>query len=522
MNKTEYKFGANILENLTTGMYQDSKIIYREYIQNSCDSIDKAVEIGLLPDISAGMITIWLDSDTRTICIEDNGTGIPSDKFQDTLGDVADSDKKIGENKGFRGIGRLCGLAYCKEVVFSSSVKGENIISHMRCDAQKMRSLLTASASGSKLSASDVLLAVNEFSVENTTDTKAHFFRVELKDVNIENTELLSENEIRDCLSFVAPVPYKSRFIFSSEIYKYVNEHGIRLDEYIIKLEGKQIFKEFSTRLHKADGKSYDEIFDIAFKNFYDDSGNLFAWMWVGLSAFKGAIPKSNLMRGLRLRKENIQVGNEDALQKLFKEDRGNSYFVGEVFAVSNELVPNSQRDYFNENLARATFERVLRKFFSDELHKIYNDGSTINSAQRKISTYENKVAEFAEKDNKNAFVSDAHRETELQKIEDAQKKAEQARKNIEKVKEKTDKNPESLTSKAINIIVSNNQLPVSQKPLPSLPESTKVRPRVCNLPQFSRSERKLISEIFDLILSATDSKTAELIITKIEDGLAE
>lgn len=43
-----YVFGANILENLTTGMYQDSKIIYREYIQNSCDQIDKAIKEGIL------------------------------------------------------------------------------------------------------------------------------------------------------------------------------------------------------------------------------------------------------------------------------------------------------------------------------------------------------------------------------------------------------------------------------------------------------------------------------------------
>ena len=37
---TDYVFGANILENLTTGMYQDSRVIYREYIQNACDQID--------------------------------------------------------------------------------------------------------------------------------------------------------------------------------------------------------------------------------------------------------------------------------------------------------------------------------------------------------------------------------------------------------------------------------------------------------------------------------------------------
>lgn len=36
------------LENLTTGMYQDSKVIYRKYIQNACDQIDKAEQLGIL------------------------------------------------------------------------------------------------------------------------------------------------------------------------------------------------------------------------------------------------------------------------------------------------------------------------------------------------------------------------------------------------------------------------------------------------------------------------------------------
>ena len=74
-----YVFGANILENLTTGMYKDSKVIYREYIQNACDQIDKAYDRGLLrpsnPDslgnLGSGRIDIWLDTDKRTISIED-------------------------------------------------------------------------------------------------------------------------------------------------------------------------------------------------------------------------------------------------------------------------------------------------------------------------------------------------------------------------------------------------------------------------------------------------------------------
>ena len=35
--------GKNILDNLTTGMYSDSKVIFREYIQNACDQIDLAI-----------------------------------------------------------------------------------------------------------------------------------------------------------------------------------------------------------------------------------------------------------------------------------------------------------------------------------------------------------------------------------------------------------------------------------------------------------------------------------------------
>ena len=70
----EFSFGANILENLTTGMYQDSKVIYREYIQNACDQIDKAEQLGILrprskdkkyPDLGEGVVEIWLDPDNR-------------------------------------------------------------------------------------------------------------------------------------------------------------------------------------------------------------------------------------------------------------------------------------------------------------------------------------------------------------------------------------------------------------------------------------------------------------------------
>lgn len=44
----EYIFGANILENVTSGMYKNSQIIFREYIQNACDALDAAISQKIL------------------------------------------------------------------------------------------------------------------------------------------------------------------------------------------------------------------------------------------------------------------------------------------------------------------------------------------------------------------------------------------------------------------------------------------------------------------------------------------
>ena len=52
--------GKNILDNLTTGMYSDSKVIYREYIQNACDQIDLAIKEGILGQ-DEGEVNIFID-----------------------------------------------------------------------------------------------------------------------------------------------------------------------------------------------------------------------------------------------------------------------------------------------------------------------------------------------------------------------------------------------------------------------------------------------------------------------------
>jgi len=511
-------FGAHILEILTTGMYQDSKVIYREYIQNSCDQIDKAIRNGILKQ-GEGSIKIWLDREKRTIAIEDNATGISVEEFQSTLLNIADSGKKIGENKGFRGIGRLCGLAYCKELVITSSSKGENIVSILVCDAQKMRRFIDEHARGRKHTANEVLQSICRFEQKEEKNIDSHFFKVDLIDINSENTDLLDFQQVKDYLSFVAPAPYQSSFNYRKKIYKHANDLGTIIDEYNITLNGEPIFKKYTTVLKDVPDVEYDEIFDVHFRDFFNLDGNLFAWMWIGLSQFKKAIPpKNNPMRGLRLRKENIQIGGEDSLQKLFKENRGNSYFVGEVFAVDKELIPNSQRDYFNENRARTDFEHELKKYFNEELQKVYYAGSDINSAYKKIDSFEKKETNFKVKEANSTFVDDAHHKHELKSVQDSKKEAEAAQIKIEKAKGKAD----NLTQRVISHIEAERAKSVAKSisPKSKALESVKLSRQRDKFSKYSQNERKLISKIFRIISAVVDAESADKITKKIEEEL--
>ena len=423
----DYIFGANILENVTSGMYKNSQVIFREYIQNACDAIDAAISQNILA-AGEGRIDIWIEPAARQVVIEDNGTGISEKDFETTLKSVAQSSKQIDIEKGFRGIGRLCGLAYCRELIFSATAAGENVISIMKIDAKKLRSKFYGEI---KYTAQEVLDEVITFGKKFSKDAvNEHWFKVEMLDINSENEILLDAPAIQEYLSFVAPVEYQNYFSYNTEIYKHAAALNFKIDEYQISVNGAQIVKNYKTRLETSKGE--DHIFDVAFKDFYDGAGNLIAWMWIGLSKFKAVLSEkkdtaSNKMRSIRLRKGNIQIGAADTLQHLFKEDRGTKYFIGEVFAVDKNLIPNAQRDYFIENPELKNFEKALRIYF-EELHKIYYRASEINSAINAVNNYETAQNDFQHK----TFLTPKQKSDAESELAILAEKAETAKKKIE------------------------------------------------------------------------------------------
>lgn len=511
--------GKNILDNLTTGMYSDSKVIYREYIQNACDQIDLAISRGILA-ANEGSVDIFIDTKKRFISIKDNATGVRESDFIEDVGDIANSNKEIGKNKGFRGIGRLCGLAYCKTLKFTTSYLDENVKSIMTCDAQKMRKMLVENK---KYTLDEIWDEIITYSTE-TEKGKEHYFEVEMFEINKENTDLLNENKVREYLSFVVPVPYKNTFILRSHIYDYAKKLGYKIDEYRVRVNGSQIFKEYTTKLKEQSGanlKNYDEISRLEFKDFRNSDGNLIAWMWIGLSRFEKQIPKVNTMRGLRVRSANIQLGNDDTLQDLFKENRGNYYFVGEVFAASKDLIPNSQRDYFNENETRVLFEDLLREYFFDVLHKLYYEASRVKNDYKRQEEYLAKVTEYQKKEKEQGFVNEEERQKLQFDIDKAKKTAEDARKRLDKLDSGDTNSPLFEVRKSIGKKYSADRLKEQAKNTSVAIEDDKKKAFVTsNMSKLSRSERKIVSKILSIINEVAPKDIAEHIIEKIKEEM--
>ena len=181
MPESNIQVGKYTLESLTIGMYSDPKIIFREYIQNSVDALENAIELNMIEPQSM-RIDIIINAEQAYISVRDNGTGIPSSKAVSTMMNIGNSQKRHSNNRGFRGIGRLGGMSYCDTLVFSTSAENENIKTIVTFDCKNLRRLLVP-GTNDDMGLATVLKMVTTVEREEEKPDK-HYFLVEMKDVS--------------------------------------------------------------------------------------------------------------------------------------------------------------------------------------------------------------------------------------------------------------------------------------------------------------------------------------------------
>lgn len=364
--------GKHTLESLTTGMYADPYVVFREYIQNAVDAIDDAVRQGLLTK-GGGEIVIRLSPTERNIVILDNGIGIRSDEVEQTLISIGNSTKSSEQDRGFRGIGRLAALGYCSKLTFETSAVAENTGTRIVIDSRKLSQLLTAK-DDRNVTITEVLGQV--YLVEQYPEhSELHYFRVILDEVD-DTSKLNDYENVASYISQNAPVPYDpNSFVWGKEITKRLCAEGLDIDSYNISISFgstiRPIYKPYKDSFLVDKGKNlYDSISDIELVKIQQNDGSVMAIAWLGKTNYLGSIYDKSI-KGLRLRKGNIQIGDGQTMNTVFRDARFNGWSIGEIFVSSPQLLPNARRDNFEKTPVYFVLIEQLQKVATEITREI-------------------------------------------------------------------------------------------------------------------------------------------------------
>ena len=168
--------------------------------------------------------------------------------------------------------------------------------------------------------------------------------------------------EIKNYLRQVAPVPYNYQLLAD---LKKINEKlgGLKKEreEYNIVLNNETIYKPYRRSVLAGNKKEKDFIQDIEFFEDYKKDGELLFIGWYGITNLTGQIKEDDI-NGIRLRKHNIQIGDNHTLDSFFGNNpsyqRLNRWYVGEIFVFDDDLIPNARRDNFEQNASYKYFRR--------------------------------------------------------------------------------------------------------------------------------------------------------------------
>lgn len=497
---TRPRIGAFVLETLTTGMYTNPLDTLREYVQNSFDAIRDAERAGTLPN-GAGRIEITIDEKSRSVTLRDNGTGISAREVHPRLVNIGMSSKNIQTDAGFRGIGRLAGIAYCNNLTFNTQAEGESDISSVTFDCEELRNAMSPRMKRVK----ELVDVINSHAtiIAEKSRKKDHFFEVRMEGINETGQPFLEWKQINTYLCQIAPVGLDTQsFAFASKIHQWLNEHNIAVPTVSIIINAGSVNRQVFKPYLKITYTTLQEKHKIHVRNicfFPDDAGpNSPFWGWYAETNCPGTIG-DDTVAGFRLRKSNIGIGMADRMTEIFAEAsesyaRLNKYFMGEIHIQDPNVIPNARRDDFEDSPDWSTIRKWLVEFARERSREAHRLSQARNLDIERLVGAAEKEINAAEAKRKKGLASKDEKDSVLKKVDGQIYKLEAARKSDRNDNESSEIDRVFREINKVRDAIENETSFVAQNLNPTL----------------DKKQKKIIRDIIEILYSVLDERSFE------------
>lgn len=387
------RLGIHLLETITRGVYSEPMHAIREYVQNAFDSIRQGRSQELIKP-SGGSIKVLVDPDLRRLTIHDSGVGLSPEEAVVQLLDIglsqkAQTEEDARQNIGFRGIGRMAGISYCKKLRFeTSNGKGKTCI--IEFDAEGINNLARPGQPST-----DIHKAISQNVTVDEIDCAIgrRYFDVILDRILDEANIFLNIDKIRQYLELVAPVDYDpSIWTFGQKIAAIAKSSGSSSSlssvhlaicdaEGVEQVDVRRPFCDTFAVSRKGASRSVLTVSDV--RPFAENSKSYLGWWgWIAEHPLEGAL-RDTSFAGIGVRMHNMAIGDHRVVGNLFKSTHLAKWCFGEIHITDARLVPNAQRDNFEPSKAWRNIQAEIREEVS-KIERLCRKESDQRSKQKR------------------------------------------------------------------------------------------------------------------------------------------
>jgi molecular chaperone HtpG len=397
---------------LADDLYPRKLEIVREYIQNASDALDAFSRVAdYLEDGSTPQMKVSVQG--RSLLIFDNGIGMDEEAIQ-KLKRIAYSEKREGQEAGYKGIGRLAGIAVANKLLISSTSYGDPKLHKFEFRARALHDGLSENRrKGIQEPATTVINRHTTVSALDV-DPADHYTIVELREIDERYPELLDPVQLREFIGDIGPVGFAPDFTYGQRISDHLSKHVPDYSPKVIWLatasgDRAQVYRPYTDSMALAEPE-FIEIYGPG------DAQRLLGYCWCatkgkdmlgkvrssgGKFTVEGSTSVSKKrLAGLVYKLFGFSVGDRSLpLRTLWSKDYTRPlWFTGEIHIVDKGVKPTTDRSDFIDNEARRQLYNAAQARVAKHLSSLAQDISDNRNAHDLAARYQERFRDLSNK----------------------------------------------------------------------------------------------------------------------------